>query len=152
MNNPEYELLVAEETLVAEAQMLLHMMMKEKGVSQAQLARMLGVSRAHVSQLFSLEPKNLSLKKVARIASILGSSVTLTDRSYFQRLRDRERRERDCIERNGWHFDESMMAHEPFLNIFSQDPANENEPLPYFSEEIEFEPNSRREKMVGEAA
>jgi len=51
---------------------LLRMAHHATGISQAELARRLDVSRARVSQVLSGEPKNLTVRLMGRIAGALG--------------------------------------------------------------------------------
>lgn len=76
----EFELLVAEEELIADAQMYIHLLMKRNGVSQSDLARALGISKAAVSQMLGPDA-NLTLRRLARVAAILGEHVTVCDRN-----------------------------------------------------------------------
>lgn len=87
----DYELLVAEEELIADAQMYLLNLMAQKRVSKAELARLLGVSNSAVSQMFSLEPKNLSLRKLARVAAILGERISVSQQRKVDRARRADR-------------------------------------------------------------
>lgn len=72
-----------EEYFVAEAQAHLSSLMDEKGITRAELARKLGVSRARVTQIFSDEAKNLTLRLLARSFLALGEEPLLfTKREY----------------------------------------------------------------------
>jgi transcriptional regulator with XRE-family HTH domain len=62
----------AEEDFVVEAQTFLHSLMEEKGFSRADLARAMGVSRARVTQIFSDECKNFTVRLLARAVHALG--------------------------------------------------------------------------------
>ena len=75
----EFELLVAEEELIADCQMYIHLQMKEKSVSKADLARLLGVSKASVSQMLGPDA-NLTLRRLARVAALLGEKATICER------------------------------------------------------------------------
>jgi transcriptional regulator with XRE-family HTH domain len=66
----------AQEDLVIDAQFLLHDLMLEHNVSRAELARRLGVSKAHLTQLFK-PGANPSLRKVAELFHALGEKVRL---------------------------------------------------------------------------
>lgn len=70
--------LYAEEAFVVDAQAFLQEMMEEKGISRAQLASAMGVSRARVSQLFSSECKNFTIRLLARAFFALGETAELT--------------------------------------------------------------------------
>lgn len=64
----------AEEAFVVDVQSFLHQIMEEKGVSRAQLARAMGVSRARVTQVFSDECKNFTVRLLARAVHALGEA------------------------------------------------------------------------------
>jgi transcriptional regulator with XRE-family HTH domain len=70
MNNPFGEILGSdefrEELFIAETQARLSQMLDDKGVSRAELARKLSVSRARVTQIFADDANNLTLKLLAR--------------------------------------------------------------------------------------
>lgn len=68
----------AEEALVVDVQSLLHHIMEKAGLSRADLARRMGVSRARVTQMFSDDCPNLTLRLVARAFHALGEVVELT--------------------------------------------------------------------------
>jgi len=65
----------AEEALVVDVQIFLHNLMEEKGVSRAELAKAMGVSRARVTQILSDECRNLTVRSLARAAYALGEGV-----------------------------------------------------------------------------
>lgn len=71
-------LVFAEEELVVSAQGLLHELLVEKGMSRADLARAMGVSRARVTQLFSDECKNFTLRLWARALFALGEQAVVS--------------------------------------------------------------------------
>jgi transcriptional regulator with XRE-family HTH domain len=77
IDGQEREAIFAEEALVVDAQVFLHTLMDEKGVSRADLARAMGISRARVTQLFSDECKNFTIRLFARAAHALGERVEL---------------------------------------------------------------------------
>lgn len=68
----EYEALVAENSFVSAIQLAIESSLKTYEMSQAELARRLGVSEARVSQILSSNGKNLQARTVARIAHALG--------------------------------------------------------------------------------
>ncbi len=51
--------------------------MEAQGITRAQLAQRMGVSRAHVSRLFNAPP-NLTLESIARLAIALGMRPRVT--------------------------------------------------------------------------
>ena len=67
----------AEEDFVVESQIFLHQLMEEKGFSRADLARAMGVTRARVSQIFSDECKNFTVRLLARAVHALGEMPEL---------------------------------------------------------------------------
>lgn len=83
------DLVFAEEALVVDAQLFLHNLMEEKGFSRADLARLMGVSRARVSQLFSDECKNFTIRNFARAASAMGEKIEF-DCLHFRMARSRK--------------------------------------------------------------
>ena len=68
----EQERIFAEEAFVVEVQGLLHEIMQERDISRADLARAMGVSRPRISQIFSDECKNLTVRLLARVMHALG--------------------------------------------------------------------------------
>ncbi|MEZ5894995.1 MAG: XRE family transcriptional regulator [Parvularculaceae bacterium] len=68
----------AEDVALMKAQGLIEWVMDRKSVTQKELAERLGVSQSAVSQLLGLSPKNLSVKKLARILRALGDEVVIT--------------------------------------------------------------------------
>jgi uncharacterized protein len=66
-----------QERLVLGATDTIREAMEEAGVSKADLARMLGTSRAHVTALLSGE-RNMTLRTLADVAFALGQTVELT--------------------------------------------------------------------------
>lgn len=72
------QIIYAEEALVINAQGLLHQLMEEKGISRADLARAMGVSRARVTQIFSDECKNFTIRLWARALFALGEEAVVT--------------------------------------------------------------------------
>lgn len=71
----------AEEAAVVEVQSLLHQLMEKKGWSRADLARAMNISRARVTQIFSDECKNLTVRLLARAMSALGEEFTISAKS-----------------------------------------------------------------------
>lgn len=77
MSELEKSAIFAEEDFVIEAQTFLHALMEEKGLSRADLARAMGVSRARVTQIFSDECKNFTVRLLARASHALGETPAL---------------------------------------------------------------------------
>jgi transcriptional regulator with XRE-family HTH domain len=72
------ERILAEEAFIVDAQFAIHNLLEAKGMSRADLARALNISEARVSQLFGHNPKNLTLRTIARIFRALGEEPRLT--------------------------------------------------------------------------
>lgn len=66
----------AQEDLVIDAQFLLHDLMVERGVSRAELARRVGISKARLSQFFNAKA-NPTLRTLAVLFQALGETVKL---------------------------------------------------------------------------
>jgi len=67
----------AEEAFVVDVQSFLHHLMEEKGLSRADLAKAMGVSRARVSQIFSDECSNFTVRLLAKAAHAMGETLSL---------------------------------------------------------------------------
>ena len=67
----------ATEALVFSTQVALQKAMNRKGVGKKELSERLGMSPARVSQIFSSNSPNLTLKTIARIAHALGEDFEL---------------------------------------------------------------------------
>lgn len=83
----EREAIFAEEAFVVDAQILLNQIMKEKGYSKADLAREMNVSRARITQIFSDECKNFTVRLLARAMHAMGEAPELTCELHIQELR-----------------------------------------------------------------
>jgi transcriptional regulator with XRE-family HTH domain len=86
--------LFAQEDFVADIQSILHRMMFDKGVSRADLAKRLGVSKPRISQYFAHDGSNLTARTLARIFHALGEQLELVcdwtrlqDATYASELR-----------------------------------------------------------------
>ena len=77
----EFELGLAEEELIADVQMFIINNMEEQGITRSELAKRLDVSKSAVSQMLSLEPQNLSLRKVARVCAVLDAKISIARQS-----------------------------------------------------------------------
>jgi len=73
---PEYERLVAQETLIADATELICDVMERQGVSRLDLARRLGKSKGFVSQILTGE-RNMTLRTFADVLFALGHRAEL---------------------------------------------------------------------------
>jgi transcriptional regulator with XRE-family HTH domain len=83
----ERDAIFAEEAFVVEVQGLLHQIMEEKGFTRADLARALNVSRPRITQIFSDECKNLTVRLLARAMHAMGESPELTCGLHMTELR-----------------------------------------------------------------
>lgn len=71
-------LIYAEEALVVNAQGLLQELLEEKGMTRADLARAMNVSRSRVTQLFSDDCKNFTIRLWARALFALGEEAVVS--------------------------------------------------------------------------
>ncbi|PXA98493.1 hypothetical protein DMC47_08315 [Nostoc sp. 3335mG] len=85
----EQAAIFAEEAFVVDVQSFLHHMMEEKGFSRADLAKAMGVSRARITQIFSDESKNFTVRLLARAAHAMGETVEL-NANFLRECRVRE--------------------------------------------------------------
>lgn len=69
----------AEEALRVDVQHRLQTVMNQLGVSQSELAQRMGVSEAHVSQLFASK-MNVTLRTLARVFKALGDECIITSK------------------------------------------------------------------------
>jgi transcriptional regulator with XRE-family HTH domain len=74
----ERDAIFAEEAFVVDVQIILNQVMKEKGFSRADLARAMNVSRARITQIFSDECKNFTVRLLARAMHAMGEAPELT--------------------------------------------------------------------------
>lgn len=75
-----------EEVFVAEAQAQLQTLLEDRGVTRAELSRLLGVSRARITQIFSDDANNLTLRLLARSFLALGEQPVVIPKSEYERL------------------------------------------------------------------
>lgn len=83
----EREAVFAEEAFVVDVQIMLNKIMKEKGFSRADLARSMNVSRARITQIFSDECKNLTVRLLARAMFAMGEAPELTCELHLEEVR-----------------------------------------------------------------
>ena len=69
----DYELILAQERLVVDVQVAIQQLLQRRGLRQGDLAGLLGVSPARVSQMFGDEARNLTLRSLGRIFHVLGT-------------------------------------------------------------------------------
>ena len=77
-NSADYDLLLAEESFILDAQMTVQRILNEKGITQAELARRLDVGESYVSQMLGDSARNFTLRTVARVMTALGETPHLT--------------------------------------------------------------------------
>lgn len=80
--------LLAQEALILDAQIAIQRVLNEKGVSQKELADLLGVSESYVSQMLGDSARNLTLRTIARVMFALGETALLTTRAYAKGLEE----------------------------------------------------------------
>ncbi len=68
----------AEEALVVDLQSLLHTVMAERGMTRAQLADSMQVSKARITQLFSADCSNFTVRLLARALFAMGERLEVT--------------------------------------------------------------------------
>jgi predicted XRE-type DNA-binding protein len=68
----------AEEAFVVEVQSLLETIMHEKSMTRADLAAAMGVSRPRVTQMFSSDCTNFTMRLLARALHAMGEKAELT--------------------------------------------------------------------------
>jgi predicted XRE-type DNA-binding protein len=72
--NPEQELLKAKLTLQ------IHKLLKARGLTQANAARLLGTTQPQISPLLALKPVSVSVGRLMEFLTILGQDVEVTVR------------------------------------------------------------------------
>lgn len=78
MAGDSYEIELIEENAVAHVQAMVLRLLDAKQITRARLAEKMGVSQAHVSQLLGDDPKNLSIKKAARLFHALDEELVMS--------------------------------------------------------------------------
>lgn len=68
----------AEEALVVDLQSLLHTVMLERGITRSQLAEAMDVSKARVTQLFSADCSNFTVRLLARALFAMGEKLEVS--------------------------------------------------------------------------
>lgn len=82
--------LFREEYFVSEIQARLSSIMDDKGISRAELARKLGVSRARVTQIFSDEANNFTIRLLFNVFSALEEEPIILTKQEYQKLKKQE--------------------------------------------------------------
>jgi transcriptional regulator with XRE-family HTH domain len=109
----------AEEALVVDLQSLLHAVMIEKGMTRSQLAQAMGVSKARVTQLFSADCGNFTVRLLARALHALGEQLEVncpTHQKVRRRLKLIQEFEESCFGLSG-------------SGILWEMPANDHAPM-----------------------
>ena len=83
----EKKAIFAEEGFVVDAQIFLNELMIEKDMSRADLAKVMGVSRARITQLFSDECTNFTVRLLARAIHAMGEEAVITHRRELDELK-----------------------------------------------------------------
>jgi DNA-binding XRE family transcriptional regulator len=78
--SPAFEAIVAGELAAIRVVQDLVALRESRGLSQAQLARRVGVTRSAIAQLESAQPGNIELRTLVRVAAALGAHVDLSIR------------------------------------------------------------------------
>lgn len=86
IGSADYDLLLAEESFILDAQMTVQRILNERGITQAELARRMGVGESYVSQMLGDSAKNLTLRTVARVMTALDETPHLTINRYVERV------------------------------------------------------------------
>lgn len=119
--NKEKLAVFAEEGLVVDAQIFLHNLMEEKGITRAELARKMGVSRPRVTQMLSDECSNLTIRLLARAVHVLGERIEL-DCEHFRLQRGEKRAQEASAASNVYNIKEWSIN-----NNFADKPWNEKD-------------------------
>lgn len=90
-----------EESVIADVQYEICRLMKEGGVSRAELARRLAVSAPYVTQLLN-DDANLTLRTVARVFDALGDAVVICAKSSMKRVDSTSRAAQVGIDKHDW--------------------------------------------------
>lgn len=73
----DYEILVAENRFISDIQQAIETALADRRMTQTELARLLGVSSARVSQILAGNGANMTARTVARVAHVLGQRACL---------------------------------------------------------------------------
>ena len=139
----EFDLLIAEETLIADAQIYIHTLMKERGISKAELARILGVSKASVSQMLG-QDSNMTLRRLARVTAVLGEQASVCERKSKPASESVEVERGRANRASEWSSNLDIES-----TIVSADLANDNREAVWGFEEFEIlQPPKRKRRLV----
>jgi len=75
--NKQFDLMLTEEDAVAEVQGMALRLLRDKEMSQKDLAEAMNVSQSYISQILGDEPKNLTIRKAANLFFHLGEPLLL---------------------------------------------------------------------------
>lgn len=116
----------AEEALVVDIQSFLQTLMDEKEINRAQLADAMGVTRGRVSQMFSSDCKNFTVRLLARALHALGEKAELTCEGHRKILRKSLIAQLECAKP---HMQQEASWSKAFSAV--------NDHLPHFGGDIE---------------
>ena len=92
--SPAFQAQVEEELAAINVAQDLVALRESRGLSQAQLADRLGITQSAIAQLESVQPKNVELRTLVRVATALGAHVDVSIRSHRQDERKSRQRAR----------------------------------------------------------
>lgn len=92
--------LFREEYFVSEIQSRLALILDEKGISRAELARKLGVSRPRVTQIFSDEAKNFTIRLLFSVFAALGEEPVILTKREYRNLRKKQEAKPEIVAPN----------------------------------------------------
>jgi transcriptional regulator with XRE-family HTH domain len=69
--------------------------MQEKGINQTDLAKQLGCTKAHVSQLLSKKSGNFTLRTIERVAKAIGYELVVTLQPFYNDDEAKDEKEED---------------------------------------------------------
>lgn len=69
----DYALTLAQERLVVDAQVAVHLLLRRAGLTRSDLAKLLGARELNVDRMLSGNAHNLTLRSLARIFHVLGT-------------------------------------------------------------------------------
>ena len=121
----EQKRIFAEEAAVVNAQVLLHGIMDRRGITRADLARAMNVSRARITQIFSDECSNFTIRLLARAIYALEEELVFEVAKDFSH----DAADGECLMANLLNPDEKTLWVEITdysRGVFVADTANDN--------------------------
>jgi transcriptional regulator with XRE-family HTH domain len=115
----------AEEAAVVDAQTLLHSVMERKGISRADLARAMNISRARVTQIFSDDCENLTIRLLARALCALEENLVLLTEHDVNELKEENKLMAAALSLPGRE-SVSWTQIDGYADCFELDTANDN--------------------------